>query len=122
LAGEFNQVILNLLINAAHAIRQMVGESPTSKGKIVIATRADQNWVEVSIRDTGAGIPEEIQSRIFEPFYTTKPVGQGTGQGLALAHTVIVRKHGGRIWFETIPGKGTTFFLRLPVSPSIPES
>ena len=122
LAGEFNQVILNLLINAAHAIRQTVGDSPSSKGKIVIATRGDQNWVEVSIRDTGAGIPEEIQSRIFEPFFTTKPVGQGTGQGLALAHTVIVRKHGGRIWFETAPGKGSTFFIRLPISPSAPES
>jgi PAS domain S-box-containing protein len=112
--GEFNQVILNLLINAAHAIRQVLGDGAGDKGKIVVATRHDENYVEISIQDTGGGIPEEIQSRIFEPFFTTKPVGQGTGQGLALAHTTIVRKHGGRIWFETIKGTGTTFFIRLP--------
>lgn len=113
--GEFNQVILNLLINAAHAIRQAVGDGAGGKGKILIATKQEQDWVEISIHDTGSGIPEEIQSRIFEPFFTTKPVGQGTGQGLALAHATIVRKHGGRIWFETTAGKGTTFFIRLPV-------
>jgi PAS domain S-box-containing protein len=113
--GEFNQVILNLLINAAHAIRQVLGEGAGDKGKIVVATRHEHNYVEISIQDTGGGIPEEIQSRIFEPFFTTKPVGQGTGQGLALAHTTIVRKHGGRIWFETTKGKGTTFFIRLPI-------
>lgn len=121
-AGEFNQAILNLLINAAQAIRQAAGDGSDAKGKIVIATRGDQNWVEISIQDTGCGIPEEIQSRIFEPFFTTKAVGQGTGQGLALAHATIVRKHGGRIWFETFPGKGTTFFLSLPVSPLTAES
>jgi signal transduction histidine kinase len=121
-AGEFNQVILNLLINAAHAIRQVVGDGSGGKGKIVITTRQDQNWVEIAIQDSGTGIPEEIQSRIFEPFFTTKPVGQGTGQGLALAHTIIVRKHGGRIWFETVLGKGTTFFIRMPISPSGTES
>jgi two-component system, NtrC family, sensor kinase len=78
--------------------------------------------VEIAIQDTGCGIPEAIQSRIFEPFFTTKPVGQGTGQGLALAHTTIVRRHGGRLWFETIEGKGTTFFIRLPISPAAAES
>ncbi len=121
-AGEFNQVILNLLINAAHAIRQVVGDGSGGKGKIVITTSQDQGWAEIAIHDTGAGIPEEIQSRIFEPFFTTKPVGQGTGQGLALAHTIVVRKHGGRIWFESAEGKGTTFFIRLPISPLTSET
>lgn len=120
-AGEFNQVILNLLINAAHAIRQVVGDGSGGRGKIVIATKGEQHWVEISIQDSGCGIPEDIQSRIFEPFFTTKPVGQGTGQGLALAHATIVRKHGGRIWFETTVGKGTTFFVSLPVSPLTEE-
>ena len=120
--GDLNQVFLNLLINAAHAIRQVVGDGSGGKGKIVITTRQDQNFVEIAIQDSGTGIPEEIQSRIFEPFFTTKPVGQGTGQGLALAHTIIVRKHGGRIWFETVLGKGTTFFIRMPISPSGSES
>jgi PAS domain S-box-containing protein len=114
-AGEFNQVILNLLVNAAHAIREVVGDGAQGKGKIRIATRHDDGGVEISIRDTGCGIPEEIQSRIFEPFFTTKPVGQGTGQGLALAYTTIVKQHGGRLWLESAPGKGTTFFIGLPI-------
>jgi signal transduction histidine kinase len=116
-AGEFNQTILNLLINAAHAIRQAIGDGIAGKGKIKLSTRQDGDQVEISIEDTGCGIPEEIQSRIFEPFFTTKPVGQGTGQGLALAHTTIVRRHDGRLWFETVAGKGTTFFIRLPLAP-----
>ena len=116
-AGEFNQVILNLLINAAHAIREVVGDGSKGKGKIRVATRHEPGWVEISIQDNGCGIPEEIRSRVFEPFFTTKPVGQGTGQGLALAYTTIVRRHGGSLWFESAPGKGTTFFIHLPVKP-----
>jgi PAS domain S-box-containing protein len=111
LVGEFNQVILNLLINAAHAI----GGAGRGMGTITITTRCDGAWVEVQIRDTGSGVPEDIRARIFEPFFTTKEVGKGTGQGLALAHTVIVKKHDGQIWFESEVGKGTTFFLRLPL-------
>jgi signal transduction histidine kinase len=104
------------LINAAHAIRAVVGDGSNGKGKILVSTRADEEWVEIAIQDTGCGIPKNIQSRIFEPFFTTKPVGQGTGQGLALAHTIVVRRHGGALWFETIENKGTTFFIRLPIS------
>jgi len=115
LAGEFNQVILNLLINAAHAIGDVVGNGSGCKGTITITTRCDGPWVEVQIHDTGAGVPEDIRARIFEPFFTTKEVGKGTGQGLALAHAVIVKKHDGQIWFESEAGKGTTFFLRLPL-------
>jgi signal transduction histidine kinase len=72
--------------------------------------------VEISIQDTGTGIPESIKSRIFEPFFTTKDVGRGTGQGLTLAHSAIVKKHGGKIWFTSEEGKGTTFFIRLPLN------
>jgi PAS domain S-box-containing protein len=110
--GEFNQVILNLIVNAADAIRENVAES--QKGKITIATCQKGGFVEVSVSDTGGGIPQEIRSRIFELFFTTKEVGKGSGQGLALAHAVIVKKHAGKIWFETELGKGTTFFLQLP--------
>jgi signal transduction histidine kinase len=113
-AGEFNQVILNLLINAAQAIGQAVGDGSQGKGKIVVSTVRDQDWVEISIADTGVGIPEAVRSRVFEPFFTTKPVGRGTGQGLALAHTAIVRRHGGKIWFDSERGKGTTFYIRIP--------
>jgi len=122
-AGRLNQVVLNLLINAAHAIQQAVGDGSGGKGKILVTTRHDDNCVELSIRDTGAGIPEEIRGRVFDPFFTTKPVGKGTGQGLALAHAAIVQEHGGRIWFDSEVGKGTTFFVRLPLGASVrPES
>lgn len=72
--------------------------------------------VEISVSDTGSGIPEAIRNRVFDPFFTTKEVGKGTGQGLALAYTVVVKKHEGKIWFETEVGRGTTFHITLPVS------
>jgi len=116
LAGEFNQAILNLIINAAHAIGDVVGHGAGKKGLITLRTRRDGEWVEISIQDTGIGIPESIASRVFEPFFTTKAVGRGTGQGLTLVHGVVVKKHGGKIWFETKEKKGTTFFIRLPLN------
>lgn len=115
-AGELNQVILNLLVNSAHAIADVVGAGSARKGKIIIRTKRTGHIVEVAISDTGGGIPPEAQPRIFEPFFTTKPVGKGTGQGLALAHNTIVKRHGGRIWFETEVDKGTTFFIQLPLA------
>jgi PAS domain S-box-containing protein len=116
--GEFNQVILNLLVNAAHAIGEVVGDGSTSKGKITIRTGSNHEWVEISIQDTGCGIPEAARPHIFEPFFTTKEVGKGTGQGLTLAHAAIVQKHNGKIWFESEVGRGTTFFVRLPAQPT----
>jgi PAS domain S-box-containing protein len=115
LPGEFNQVVLNLLINAAHAIADMRGQRPGTKGVITVSTRRVDDWAEVRIEDTGGGIPEWARERVFEPFFTTKPVGRGTGQGLAIAHTVVVKKHHGHIWFDTAAGRGTTFVVRLPL-------
>ena len=120
-AGEVNQVILNLLVNAAHAISGPGHDPPATKGTITISTKRADEWVEVRVRDTGSGISAEVQERIFEPFFTTKEVGKGTGQGLALAHNVVVGKHGGEIWCESFPGKGTTFVIRLPLAESIGE-
>ncbi|MBL9210697.1 MAG: hybrid sensor histidine kinase/response regulator [Opitutaceae bacterium] len=115
LPGEFNQVILNIVINATHAIADVVGRGGERKGLITVGTRRDGDWAEVRIGDTGTGIPESARQRIFDPFFTTKKVGQGTGQGLAIAHSVVVRKHGGTIGFETETGRGTTFVIRLPL-------
>ncbi len=112
--GEFNQVILNLIVNAAHAIAEVVGKSGTEKGKIRIQTRNYEKYAEIRIEDSGAGIPEKVRSRIFDPFFTTKEIGKGTGQGLAIARSVVVDKHNGTIHFETEVGKGTTFVIRLP--------
>jgi signal transduction histidine kinase len=119
LPGEFNQVTLNLVINAAHAIADVVRQQPGMKGTIAVATRRLGDRVEIRVSDTGTGIPPEARSRIFEPFFTTKPVGRGTGQGLAIAHSVIVEKHGGAIRFETETAKGTTFIIELPLEASV---
>ncbi len=113
--GDLNQVFLNLLVNAGHAIEDVVS-STNGRGKIVVRTRTDGDHVEIRISDTGSGIPEEIRDKIFDPFFTTKGVGKGTGQGLALARAIVVEKHGGSLTFESQPGKGTTFFIRLPLS------
>jgi len=115
LPGEMNQVILNMIVNASHAIADVVGNASNGKGKITIRTRKDGEWAEIRIKDTGAGIPEEIQQRIFDPFFTTKEVGKGTGQGLSIAHNVIVEKHGGTIDVESEVGKGSVFTIRLPL-------
>ena len=113
--ADFNQVILNVIINAAHALQEKDGKGGPQKERIEISTRQDGKEVEICIRDTGAGIPQEIQSRIFDPFFTTKEVGKGTGQGLSIARNIIVKKHGGKIFFETKPGEGTAFYIRLPL-------
>jgi PAS domain S-box-containing protein len=113
--AEFNQVVLNIVVNAAHAITDVVGDGGKGKGKIRVKTRAEGDWAVVEIADTGKGMPTHIQQRIFDPFFTTKEVGKGTGQGLAIAHNVIVDKHGGTIKVVSAPGQGTTFIIRLPI-------
>jgi signal transduction histidine kinase len=116
--GDINQVILNLLVNAAHAIKDKITEGEL--GRITVRTRKQDEFNQISVTDNGTGIPLAIRSRIFDPFFTTKEVGKGTGQGLALAHNVIVKKHGGKIWFETEIGQGTTFYIHLPLKPANP--
>jgi PAS domain S-box-containing protein len=113
--GDVNQVVLNLITNAAHAIAETHGGSHAVTGRIVVSTRRDGPWAELRVRDNGPGIPVAIRDRVFDPFFTTKDVGKGTGQGLALAHAVIVDKHGGTIAFESELCEGTTFVVRLPL-------
>ncbi|MGD0958998.1 MAG: PAS domain S-box protein [Methylomonas sp.] len=112
-ASELNQVFLNMIINASHAIE----EKQAGRGLIRIAThKLNENRVEILIADNGAGIPAAIQEKVFNLFFTTKPVGKGTGQGLSLAHNIVVEKHRGGLFFESTPGVGTTFHIQLPVS------
>jgi PAS domain S-box-containing protein len=105
---QLNQVFMNLLVNAAHAI--------PDKGEVWVKTWADRDRVYVDVRDTGAGIPEANLSKIFDPFFTTKPVGQGTGLGLSIVYG-IVERHGGTIHVESRVGEGTTFHLSFPLQP-----
>jgi signal transduction histidine kinase len=115
LPTDINSVVLNLVVNAAHAIAEATNDGATGKGAITIRTRLDGPYAEIRVEDTGLGIAEDIRSRVFDLFFTTKEVGRGTGQGLALTHAIVVDKHGGTIDFETEVGRGTTFIVRLPI-------
>ncbi len=110
LYGEINQVLLNLIVNASHAIK-----SKGNFGNITLHTYSDEKYVYCEIIDDGMGIPPDCVNRIFEPFFTTKPVGSGTGLGLSIAHDIIVNKHKGRIDVKSIVGEGTTFKIVLPI-------
>ncbi len=116
LPAELNQVFLNMIINAAHAIGDVVGDGSQGKGKITVSTHRQGDCLEVRIRDTGTGMPEEVRRRIFDPFFTTKEVGRGTGQGLSISHAVVVEMHRGNISVETKPGQGTVFIISLPLT------
>jgi signal transduction histidine kinase len=111
--GELNQVFLNLIVNAAHALADAGRDSDT--GRITIRTRRVGAHVEIEFEDNGCGIPEAIVGKIYDPFFTTKEMGRGTGQGLALARAIVVDKHAGHISVVSAPGEGTCFTLRLPV-------
>ena len=113
--GQINQVFLNILVNAAQAIAGEVEDKSDQKGKIEIRTIKKDREVEVRISDTGPGIPSSIRERIFEPFFTTKEPGKGTGQGLSIAHRIIVQNHQGQLSVVSDPGQGTTFIIKLPV-------
>lgn len=113
---------MNLVINAAHAISDATNNGEKEKGIISISTRHDGNWAEIRIGDTGTGIPEKYREKIFTPFFTTKEVGKGTGQGLAISRSVVVGKHGGTLEFETESGKGITPIIRLPLDPGLVAS
>ncbi len=113
--SDLNQVFLNLIVNAAHAIGDVVRQNE-GRGTIRVRTSVDGDEAVIAIGDTGSGIPPEIQRRIFDPFFTTKGIGKGTGQGLSIARSIVVDKHKGSLTFETEPGRGTTFFIRVPIA------
>jgi hemerythrin-like metal-binding protein len=108
IAAQVNQVFMNMLVNAAQAIEE--------RGTITIRSGSDgdQAWVEIA--DTGKGMPPEVVKRMFEPFFTTKPIGKGTGLGLSLSYDIIVKRHGGHFDVHSVPGKGTTIRVWLPVA------
>lgn len=107
-AQQLNQVFVNLLVNAAQAIKE------GGEGKIQVRTRAQNDAVFIDVQDNGCGIPKENQSRIFEPFFSTKEVGKGTGLGMSIAYD-IVKSHGGEISLDSTPGEGTTFTVAIPI-------
>ncbi|WP_369937925.1 sensor histidine kinase [Xanthomonas tesorieronis] len=118
LRDEIGQVLLNLVVNAAHAIGDTLVPGEREQGRIrIVLRRAGDSHVDLCVSDDGPGIPEAIRSKVFDPFFTTKPVGKGTGQGLAIAYSTVVEKHQGRIFFDPSPDqRGTTFVVRLPLN------
>ena len=122
--GQINQVFMNLLSNAIDALDEAYAQRGGGhRGQISIRTRAftaadNTPWIEWAIADTGIGIPEEIQGRVFDAFFTTKPVGKGTGIGLTISYAIIVEKHGGQLAFSSVPGEKTEFTVRLPAEVS----
>jgi len=114
--GELNQAILNIIVNATQSIAEKAKEKGTDeKGTITISTGLIDEQAEIRVSDTGVGIPAALGSRIFDPFFTTKAPGKGTGQGLAIAYRIITGKHRGTITYTSQGGRGTTFFIRLPL-------
>jgi len=116
--GEINQVFLNILVNAAQAIET---RKEKGKGLIEIETRRIGEQVLIIIRDNGPGIPEAIRTRIFDPFFTTKDPGKGTGLGLSISYDIIERKHKGKLYVESEPGRGSAFFIELPIAGPSPQ-
>jgi len=113
LPGAINEVIMSIIVNAAQAIGDVVGDAPQEKGSISVRTRMLDGWVEIRIQDDGPGMPEDVRTHVFDPFFTTKKVGKG--QGLSVAYAVIVEKHAGTINVDSKPGQGACFTIRLPM-------
>jgi signal transduction histidine kinase len=123
--GQLNQVFVNILVNAIDALEETTSGENTSRLSnvcdrqpcIKIQTQViDDNYVEIAIADNGSGIPEAIQPQIFNPFFTTKPVGKGTGMGMAISYQIITEKHKGRLTCVSSIGKGTEFIIHIPIN------
>jgi signal transduction histidine kinase len=112
---DFGRVLLNLINNAFYAVQARSSTHPENYvPTVTVSTEQIGQTIVISVTDNGTGIPEELKSKIFQPFFTTKPTGQGTGLGLSLAYDIVTKGHGGTIELESIEGKGTTFKITLP--------
>lgn len=114
--SDINQVVLNMIVNAAHAIGDCEKFDANETGEIKVTTRIVGGGIEIVVSDNGTGVPEHIQRKIFDPFFTTKAVGKGTGQGLSIAHKIVVQKHHGLLSLDSVEGEGATFTIWLPVN------
>jgi signal transduction histidine kinase len=129
-AGQLNQVFVNILANAIDAIEEAISRENSPQLSnigdrqpcISIQTQViDDNYVEIAIADNGSGIPEAIQPQIFNPFFTTKPVGKGTGMGMAISYQIITEKHGGKLECFSTPNQGTEFVIQIPIRQKVYE-
>ena len=119
-AGQLNQAFMNILANAIDAIdelsvKQKLEQNELNSSRITIRTSMVDQFIEIAIADSGGGIPEAIQPQIFNPFFTTKPIGKGTGMGLSISYQIICDQHHGQLNFSSIPGKPTEFAILIPI-------
>ena len=116
---DIGRVLLNLINNAFYAVherKQLLESSQLSKSytpSVWVTTKQLENTIEIRVKDNGTGMPESVKAKIFQPFFTTKPTGQGTGLGLSLSYDIVVKGHGGTFEVETTEGGGTEFIIRL---------
>ncbi len=109
------RVILNLITNAFYAVKDKKEQNPEGyEPTVTVSTKKTKEGIEISVKDNGNGIPEGIKEKIFQPFFTTKPTGQGTGLGLSMSYDIVTKGHGGELKVETKEGQGTTFFISIP--------
>lgn len=118
--SDLNQVLLNLIVNAAHAIEEVLPEG--DRGTLRIETSEADGMVSIAVDDSGPGIPANIRDRVYDPFFTTKEVGKGSGQGLAIAHSIVVERHSGKIKIEDSELGGARFLIELPTSAKTAET
>ena len=111
---DLQRVFLNLISNGIYAASSRSPSSNDFKPELVVHTEVDEEQVSVTVRDNGIGIPAEIKDKIFTPFFTTKPPGEGTGLGLSLSYDIVVKQHGGTLGADSEPGSFTEFFVALP--------
>lgn len=112
---EIGRVLLNLINNAFYAVNQRAASETEYKPKVVVSTQSIANQVIIQVQDNGNGIPDAIKDKIFQPFFTTKPTGEGTGLGLSLSYDIVTKGHGGTLEVETKEGEGTTFIIQFPL-------
>jgi signal transduction histidine kinase len=116
-AGQLNQVFMNIITNAIDALEENYTKlTKRTSSRIKICTSVlNSEWVQIAIADNGIGIPHNIQQQIFNPFFTTKPVGKGTGMGMSISYQIVTEKHGGQLKCLSIPGEGTEFLIQIPI-------
>ncbi|MCO5726082.1 sensor histidine kinase, partial [Robiginitalea marina] len=112
---DIGRVLLNLLTNAFHAVTEKKQQAPEGfESRVTVCTRRTPEGVEIAVADNGNGIPEAIRDKIFQPFFTTKPTGQGTGLGLSMSYDIVTKGHGGQLKMVSDIGEGTEFLIILP--------
>ncbi|MFN6566380.1 PAS domain S-box protein [Dendronalium sp. ChiSLP03b] len=114
-AGQLNQVFMNILVNAIDALQERIKKELPLSSITIRTSVINSGWVKIAIADNGIGMPEEIQKQVFNPFFTTKPVGKGTGMGMSISYQIITEKHGGKLECYSTPGEGTEFVIAIPI-------